>query len=303
MIAILVVCHAATGCLAASAIRGTNEFLGLHLNLEAVKLLTSRFGGWPKILALQSSPDPLSGWRLGVAIFAAMVSLLALAVSVWALKRTGKIADRTVRVEAQKLLLEINKSLITTPKLFSVLDNEQSAGGERKNCPEESAPCKNGCPEDECRKLRAFAYMNLNVFEIVLAVHPKGEEATAWRRYFKETLKNSKITRTVLLENSDVYSDQLIIKAFSLHQNLMEGYVPKNHKKDLKRLYHLRTKALGKQTEEHSEQVAIHRNRSDFLLWISKTLRAESEDLLISAKQWNEEAHEWRKLSQKWAQE
>ncbi len=225
------------------------------------------------------SSSELSAWLKSYpSLITAIVSFVAISVSIIALFRTRNIANRTVRIEAQKLLLEVNKALVVSPRLFSIFDSGLTKKGEKANCPEQPPPCKNGCPEngDECRKLRAFAYMKLNVFEIVLAVHPKGDEAATWERYFEHTLKNSRITRTVLKENLQIYSDELIVKAFLLYPPLMNESLESDNKEELKRLQKLKSKALKSTDIRLRKQEFKLRTRSEILLSIADTLRAGS---------------------------
>ena len=133
----------------------------------------------------------------------AVVSLVALVVSLVVYGKTSelsrKIADRTVTIEAQKLLLEINKVLVTDPRLFRIYDPkdelhklvEKIAGHPQfpeVTVPESVPSVQVGSKNDFAGKLAAVGFMMLNVFEIVFAQMPKGPEYETWVRYFEDTL-------------------------------------------------------------------------------------------------------------------
>jgi hypothetical protein len=136
-------------------------------------------------------------------ILAFVGSMIALAVTrnnylkTQALSR--EISDRTVRIEAQKLLLEINKQFLSNPDLFAVYDDEF-----------DKLPLARQQDAKLRTSLRAVAYMKLNIFEIVFAVHPTGVEESAWKSFFKDSLTKCTLVRKSLREHSELYNKVLI---------------------------------------------------------------------------------------------
>ena len=114
---------------------------------------------------------------------AALVTLTGLAFTVFLLislwNSTSELQIEPVIVEAQKLLLEINKALVTDPRLFSIYKE----GDELRVLIAECTPGENsdlsigGLPiSDLPGKLVAFALMLINVFEIVFCNRPRVPE-------------------------------------------------------------------------------------------------------------------------------
>jgi hypothetical protein len=105
-----------------------------------------------------------------------------------------KLSDRSTTIEAHKLLLDIDKQLISDPRLWALQDNHPVAAALRE---EPADPLLAG-------KLDAFAYLVLNTFEILLAVHPGARdkrgnaEYETWRRFVHNTLKSSAALRRTL---------------------------------------------------------------------------------------------------------
>jgi hypothetical protein len=153
--------------------------------------------------ASQDSNEPLGLVRKYGALIPFLVALIPLSGSIWVFFKTravgAQIADRTVRIEAQKLLLEINKQYVSNPALLGIYDeNFEQLSFEERN----SSKLK--------LSLRAMAYMKMNVFEIVFAVHPTGNERTAWLKYFKDSLDKCSMLREVICRYKYLYSDGLI---------------------------------------------------------------------------------------------
>ena len=71
-----------------------------------------------------------------------------------------QIADRTVTIEAQKLLVEINKQYIAHPPLFAIYDDYQGREGLLATDPTLT------------EKIKALGYLKLNIFELVYSVMP-----------------------------------------------------------------------------------------------------------------------------------
>jgi hypothetical protein len=105
-------------------------------------------------------------------------------------------ADRSIYVDGQKFLMEICKQLISEPLLWTVYDERVFEGedGEQVKTPKFQA------------KLRAFAHLHLNMFEIVLQEAPNPKEGDSenlsnmWTNYFEDTLNRSTLIRNVLEE-------------------------------------------------------------------------------------------------------
>jgi len=137
----------------------------------------------------------------GVITFAGSVIALVASICFFVMTRRQSIvfADRTVRIEAQKLLLEINKQFLANPALLGVYDENF-----------EKLPFEKRKSNDFKLSLRALALMKLNVFEIVFAVHPAGRRRAPWEKYFKDSLEKCSPLREVLDKYNDMYSDDLI---------------------------------------------------------------------------------------------
>jgi hypothetical protein len=127
---------------------------------------------------------------------AAWVAAAVAVISVYVNWRVNSaISDRTVTVEAQKLLLEMNKQYISDTALLA-LEGEASA---RTLDPE--------------AKLRAMAYFKLNVFEIIFAAVVDQKARKTWTRYFEVSLTKSALLGEELEKNRDLY-----------HQDLQKAY-------------------------------------------------------------------------------
>ena len=101
-------------------------------------------------------------------------------------------------LEAQKLLLEINKIYIAEPSLL-VLEGE-----------------KVEVPNNETNfqaRLRAVAYLKLNVFEIIFVTLRDEDVLEAWTTYFEESVAKSEILRAELDTDPRMY-----------HKKLMKAY-------------------------------------------------------------------------------
>jgi hypothetical protein len=135
-----------------------------------------------------------------------VVSILSLAVSGYtAFYLYGKnyelskvIAERTVTIEAQTLLLEINKQFVACPDLFAIYDDYPGRANLLAGEPKLLA------------KLRAMAYMHLNVFEIVFAVLPGGTSRKTWVKYFEDSLNRCSIIQEELDANPEIYHADLM---------------------------------------------------------------------------------------------
>src|SRR5438067_10080373 len=92
-----------------------------------------------------------------------MVSVAAAAASAvcfWLNFRLSKrMADRSLNLEAQKLLIEINRQLISDPWLWSIYDDHPV-----RTSPDYERLCTRSMLFHA--KLEGFAYLKLNMFEI-----------------------------------------------------------------------------------------------------------------------------------------
>lgn len=112
-----------------------------------------------------------------------------------------KVSDRSTAIDGHKLLLELDKQLISDPRLWALQDDH----------PLPAVVKGEPCDPLLAGKLEAFAYMTLNTFEILLAFHPCGGETRGnaeyetWRRFFGDTLAKSSRLRQ-MLEDPEVRS-------------------------------------------------------------------------------------------------
>jgi hypothetical protein len=136
---------------------------------------------------------------LGLAIASTTVSIIALGLSFlyfWRNRKLSKeIADRTVTIEAQKLLLEVNKQYVSDPRLFAIYDGYPKRDELFKKEP------------DVLEKVKALGYMKLNVFEVVYSVLPEGG---AWQAYFEDSLEKCSLLRQELTEQKKIYDNNLV---------------------------------------------------------------------------------------------
>ncbi len=147
-----------------------------------------------------ASEDKPTKWeRLGIAIASSTLSIIAAGLSFFYFLKNRKlskeIADRTVTIEAQKFLLEVNKQYISEPKLFAIYDDFPGRDELFKTRP------------DLLEKVKALGYLKLNVFEIVYSVLPEGG---AWQAYFEDSLKRCSLLRQELTEQESIYDKNLV---------------------------------------------------------------------------------------------
>jgi hypothetical protein len=105
-------------------------------------------------------------------------------------------AFRSATIEAQKMLLEINKQYVANPKLLH-LEGEDIGSLD---------------PTDTAFKaqLKAMVYLKLNVFEVIFAVLPAGTERDTWIKFFEWSLNKSAVLADELVKNRDIYHAALI---------------------------------------------------------------------------------------------
>jgi hypothetical protein len=130
-------------------------------------------------------------WTTGIS--AAGVSAVV-AILGYLLNREAAI--RSATIEAQKMLLEINKQYLISPKLLYI-------EGEYAGAVDLTDTTFNA-------QLRAMAYLKLNVFEVIFAVLPAGSERETWLKYFESSLSKSVLLADELERNHDIYHTALI---------------------------------------------------------------------------------------------
>lgn len=117
-------------------------------------------------------------------------------------------ANRSIYVDGHKFLIDLCKQLIADPVLWCVYDDELLRREKLYN------------PDDPAQqaKLRAFAHLHLNMFEIIISEVPKPKKhgrptaSNIWYQYFEDTLNRSQIIRGILEEeaSSRIWSATLL---------------------------------------------------------------------------------------------
>jgi len=166
-------------------------------------------------------------WITSAALVASAGTAIAVIYYYQTLGLSQRIADRTVTVEAQKLLLEINKTLVADPRLFSIYKEgdelliliEKYAAGEKSKL-----SIGGSANSDLPGKLIAFGCMLINVFEIVFAQLPQGPEYVAWQGYFEDSLNRCPAICDLLeLSEADKIYHQNLMAAFRLWKDKTRG--------------------------------------------------------------------------------
>ena len=116
----------------------------------------------------------------------------------------SEVAFRSATIEAQKMLLEINKQYVANPKLLYLEGDDVGPVD----------------PTDTNfnAQLKAMAYLKLNVCEVIFAVLPGGDERETWVRYFRSSLTRSDVLAGELEKYRDIYHPSLIT-AFDAWKN------------------------------------------------------------------------------------
>jgi hypothetical protein len=127
-----------------------------------------------------------------------IVSLIAIAISILSFalsfKLSRRMADRSLNLEAHKMLLDVDRELITDPKLWAFFDDHPMSTA--LNLKDDSLQFRS--------KLEAFAYLMLNMFEIVLVEAPDPVSSgtrnptNIWCDFFYDCLTRSSILRSIL---------------------------------------------------------------------------------------------------------
>jgi len=124
------------------------------------------------------------------------------------LKLNQKNANRSIYVDGQKFLIEICKLLTNDPLLWNIYDDSPVSLEKLRDTK---------TPMFQAR-LRAFAHLHLNMFEIMMNEVPPPEEAgekrnasNVWYDYLDDTFNRSHLVREILEENASerIWSDSL----------------------------------------------------------------------------------------------
>jgi hypothetical protein len=116
-------------------------------------------------------------------------------------------ANRSIYVDGQKFLIDVCKQLVSEPVLWCVYDDEPLR---KEKIYDISDPIQQA-------KLRAFAHLHLNMFEIIVnevpkpAVLGKRTASNVWYDYLGDTLTRSRMIREILEEpaSKQIWSDAL----------------------------------------------------------------------------------------------
>ena len=140
-------------------------------------------------------------------IVSAVGAVVSVAFACWNVQMAKSNANRSIYVDGQKFLIEVCKQLVAEPVLWCLYDDDRLRSEEdvyHANDPVQHA------------KLRAFAHLHLNMFEIIVNEVPK---PSAWRRnasnvwydYLDDTLTRSRMIRDILEEpaSKKIWSDAL----------------------------------------------------------------------------------------------
>jgi hypothetical protein len=142
-------------------------------------------------------PYGLTAKDLPGAIVSAIAALLSAAFAWKSAQAAKAAANRSIYVDGQKFLIEVCKQLVAEPVLWCLYDD---------------SPLRNEAIYDandplQQAKLRAFAYLHLNMFEIIVNEVPKPSRwkwrrnaSNVWYDYLHDTLDRSTMTRGILDE-------------------------------------------------------------------------------------------------------
>jgi hypothetical protein len=141
-----------------------------------------------------------------IPLISMIVAALSAVFSWWNYRLSNKLATRSLFLEGQKFVLEIDRQLLSDPHLWGLYDDGDRALPDPKFDPD--APLFQA-------KLRAFAYLHLNMFEVILteASEPglRGRGmAKVWLTYFHDTLSRSRLVRRVLDEYPQLWNPKLL---------------------------------------------------------------------------------------------
>jgi len=130
-------------------------------------------------------------------VVSAVAALLSAAFAWKSAQATKANANRSIYVDGQKFLIEVCKQLVAEPLLWCLYDDN---------------PLRNEAiytPNDPLQqaKLRAFAHLHLNMFEIIVNEVPRPSRwkwrrnaSNVWYDYLHDTFDRSTMTREILDE-------------------------------------------------------------------------------------------------------
>jgi hypothetical protein len=138
-----------------------------------------------------------------VSMAGAAFSIVFFVLTFWFSRR---MAARSLNLEASKMLFEIDRQMITEPKLWGFYDDHRCDAEFNDSSPQFRA------------KLEAFAYLQLNMFEIVLLEVPKPgrrgnrNPSKIWYNFFYDSLSRSSLMRSILERpnSAEIYNSVLI---------------------------------------------------------------------------------------------
>ena len=104
------------------------------------------------------------------------------------------MTDRSLNLEAQKMLLEVDRQLIADPLLWAIYDDH----------PVRTAPSFDDKSHIFRAKLEGLGYLMLNMFEVVLfelsekRTRENREGTRVWNQFFHHTVEHSSVVRSIL---------------------------------------------------------------------------------------------------------
>jgi hypothetical protein len=138
--------------------------------------------------------------QLGLKDIGTLISIVGAALSIvfflLSFRLSVRMASRSLNLEAQKMLLELNRQLISDPWLWSIYDEHPV-----RTEVDFGSKCTGSGLFDA--KLQAFAYLCLITFEVILAEAPKParrrrNESNIWVDFFHDSIARSSAIRRIL---------------------------------------------------------------------------------------------------------
>jgi hypothetical protein len=160
-------------------------------------------------MAAASKVSYILGMLIAIPLISIVVAALSAAFSWRNYSLSSKLATRSLFLEGQKFVLEIDRQLLSDPHLWYVYDDYEKL-------PPDTDPNFNPADPLFQAKLRAFAYLHLNMFEVILAYGAAGldTESKMWMAYFYDTLARSSLVRRILDQNPHLWNEEF----FSLYR-------------------------------------------------------------------------------------
>jgi hypothetical protein len=136
---------------------------------------------------IAQTQQPVPNPPAAPAVFTAIpliVAVLSFIVSIAAYYLSNKLATRSLFLEGQKFVLEIDRQLLSDPHLWGLYDD-------RDLNPPDTDPKFDPDARYFQAKLRAFAYLHLNMFEVILTeasgpVARRRRMSKVWLAYFRD---------------------------------------------------------------------------------------------------------------------